>query len=336
MGQASTSKVTTSKATTRPPVRPPVICLMGATASGKTAVAVELAQRLPLEIISVDSAQIYRDLNIGTGKPDADVLRIAPHRLIDILDAAQVYSAADFCRDATQAITDVLAKGKTPLLVGGTMLYFKALRDGLAVLPRADLKVRQGIEELAAEQGWAAVHAQLQRIDPESAARIHPNDPQRLQRALEVYHVTGSTLTALHKVEREKSASAPPYQLHFMAIQAANRSVLHDRIAARFRHMLTAGLEQEVAAMYARSDLHAQLPSIKSVGYRQVWQYLAGELHYDEMVEKGIIATRQLAKRQLTWLRSWQELQQFEDSGIKSVSPALIPVINDAIATILK
>ena len=316
--------------------RPPVICLMGATASGKTVVAVELVQRLPLEIISVDSAQIYRDLNIGTGKPDADVLRRAPHRLIDILDAAQAYSAADFCRDATQAIADVLARGKTPLLVGGTMLYFKALRDGLATLPKADPTVRQGIEALAAAQGWAAVHAQLQSIDPESAARIHPNDPQRLQRALEVYAVTGSTLTSLHKLEREKSASVPPYQLHFMAIQPANRSVLHDRIAVRFHNMLLAGLEQEVAAMYARTDLHAQLPSIKSVGYRQVWQYVAGELHYDEMVERGIIATRQLAKRQLTWLRSWQELQRFEDSGIKSVSPTLIPVINDAIATILK
>ncbi len=196
--------------------------------------------------------------------------------------------------------------------------------------------MRQGIEALAAVKGWGAVHAQLQSIDPESAARIHPNDPQRLQRALEVYAVTGNTLTSLHKLGREKSASIPPYQLHFMAIQPANRSVLHDRIAARFHNMLLAGLEQEVAAMYARSDLHAQLPSIKSVGYRQVWQYLAGELHYDEMVEKGIIATRQLAKRQLTWLRSWQELQQFEDSGINSVSPTLIPVINDAIATILK
>lgn len=320
------------KATTRPPV----ICLMGATASGKTAVAVELVQRLPLEIISVDSAQIYRDLNIGTGKPDADVLRIAPHHLIDILDAAQVYSAADFCRDATEAIATVLAKGKTPLLVGGTMLYFKALRDGLATLPKADQKVRQSIEALAAERGWAAVHAQLQRIDPESAARIHPNDPQRLQRALEVYQVTGRTLTSLHQLEREKSASAPPYQLHFMAIQPTTRNVLHNRIEERFRQMLAAGMEQEVAAMYARGDLHAQLPSIKSVGYRQMWQYLAGELHYDEMVEKGIIATRQLAKRQLTWLRSWQELQQFEDSGIKSASTTLIPVINDAIATILK
>lgn len=316
--------------------RPPVICLMGATASGKTAIAVELVQRLPLEIISVDSAQIYRDLNIGTGKPDADVLRRAPHHLIDILDAAEVYSAADFCRDATQAIADVLAKGKTPLLVGGTMLYFKALRDGLATLPKADPKVRQDIEALAAEQGWPAVHALLRNIDPEAAARIHPNDPQRLQRALEVYQVTGRTLTSLLKLEREKSASTPPYQLHFMAIQPAKRSVLNDRIAARFRHMLASGLEQEVAALYTRGDLHNRLPSIKSVGYSQIWQYLTGELHYDEMVEKGIIATRQLAKRQLTWLRSWQALQQFEDTGIKFASPALIPVINDAIATILK
>lgn len=316
--------------------RPVVLCLMGPTASGKTAVAVDLVQRLPLEIISVDSAQIYRGLDIGTGKPTAETLRLAPHRLIDILDAAEVYSAADFCRDAVTEIEAVLSRGNTPLLVGGTMLYFKALRDGLAMLPRADMQVRLEIEEMALAQGWEAVHAQLQSIDPESAARIHPNDPQRLQRALEVYRVTGRTLTDLHKQGKRLDTGLAPYEFHFMAIQPVARSVLHDRIAARFRQMLAAGLEQEVAGLYARKDLHPLLPSIKSVGYRQMWQYLDGELHYDEMVEKSIIATRQLAKRQLTWLRSWQDLQEFEDSGIKSVSAALVPSIRETIEAILK
>ena len=316
--------------------KPDVICLMGATASGKTAVAVELVQRLPLEIISVDSAQIYRDLDIGTGKPDAETLRLAPHRLIDILDAAQVYSASDFRDDAVTEIEAVLAAGKTPLLVGGTMLYFKALRDGLAALPRADKQVRAEIEALAAAQGWQAVHAELEKVDPESAQRIHPNDPQRLQRALEVYRVSGCTMTDLHAREQHQGAAELPYRLHFIAIQPGDRSVLHDRIATRFQHMLAAGLEQEVAAMYQRNDLHEQLPSIKSVGYRQMWQYLAGEIHYDDMVEKSIIATRQLAKRQLTWLRSWQNLQEFEDSSSHTLSPDLITSIGNSIEARLK
>ena len=312
-----------------------VICLMGPTASGKTAVAVDLVQRLPLEIISVDSAQVYRELNIGTGKPDARTLQIAPHRLIDILDPAQIYSASEFCRDAIREIEAVLARGRTPLLVGGTMLYFKALRDGLAALPGADPEVRSEIETLAAEQGWSAVHAQLQRFDPASAARIHPNDPQRLQRALEVYLVTGRTLTELQLEEKQPGAGSSPYRFHFLAIHPVDRSVLHTRIADRFRQMLAAGLEQEVAAMVQRKDLHPLLPSIKSVGYRQMWQYLAGEIDYDEMVEKSIIATRQLAKRQLTWLRSWQDLQTFQDSGTRSVSPALIPSIGNTIEAVL-
>lgn len=315
--------------------RPNVICLMGPTASGKTAAAVDLVQRLPLEIISVDSAQVYRDLNIGTGKPDARTLQIAPHRLIDILDPAQIYSASEFCGDAIREIEAVLARGKTPLLVGGTMLYFKALRDGLAALPGADQEVRREIETLAAEQGWQAVHAQLQRFDPDSAARIHPNDPQRLQRALEVYLVTGRTLTELQSEDKQPGAGSSPYRLHFMAISPRDRGALHTRIADRFRLMLAAGLEQEVAAMYQRQDLHAQLPSIKSVGYRQMWQYLTGEIDYDEMVEKSIIATRQLAKRQLTWLRSWQDLQTFEDSGSGSISPALISSIANSIEAVL-
>jgi len=315
--------------------KPDVICLMGPTASGKTAVAVELVQQLPLEIINVDSAQIYRDLNIGTGKPDADTLRLAPHRLIDILDASEVYSAADFRRDAITEIESVLAAGKTPLLVGGTMLYFKVLRDGLAALPRADRQIRDEIAALAASEGWERVHAELQKVDPDAAARIHPNDPQRLQRALEVYQVSGRTLTELHEEEKQQEAVEPPYSYHFMAIQPADRGVLHDRIAARFQQMLNAGLEQEVASMFRRDDLHSLLPSIKSVGYRQMWAYLSGEMNYDEMVEKSIIATRQLAKRQLTWLRSWQELKEFEDSSARGSSDALVKSIQDSIANIL-
>lgn len=306
-----------------PEKKPDVICLMGPTASGKTAVAVELVQHLPLEIISVDSAQIYKELSIGTGKPDAATLERAPHRLINILDAAESYSAADFRRDAIAEIESVVAAGKTPLLVGGTMLYFKVLRDGLAAMPQADQQSRQEIEALAAREGWEAVHKQLQKIDPESAARIHPNDPQRLQRALEVYLVTGRTMTELHAEEQRSDAGKIPYKLHFLAIQPADRGVLHERIASRFHDMLAAGFEEEVAAMFRRADLNLQLPSVKSVGYRQMWKFLSGEYHYDEMVEKSIIATRQLAKRQLTWLRSWPDLQEFNDSVPKSMSESI-------------
>jgi len=309
---------------------------MGPTAVGKTAVAVELVQQFPLDIISVDSAQIYRDLNIGTGKPDADTLRAAPHRLINILDAAEAYSASDFRRDAIAEIESVLAAGRTPLLTGGTMLYFKVLRDGLATLPQADQQVRQEIEALAAAEGWGSVHAQLQQVDPVAAARIHPNDPQRLQRALEVYRVTGRTLTDLHAEEKRQGTNELPYRFHFMAIQPADRGVLHERIARRFQQMLTAGLEQEVATMYRRSDLNPMLPSIKSVGYRQMWQYLSGEIDYDEMVEKSIIATRQLAKRQMTWLRSWRDLQEFEDSSTSEDPDALAKSIRDSVESILE
>lgn len=314
---------------------PDVICLMGPTASGKTAVAVELVQQLPLEIISVDSAQIYKDLNIGTGKPDAATLLAAPHRLINILDAAQVYSVSDFRRDAILEIDAILAADKTPLLVGGTMLYFKALRDGLAALPRADRQVRLEIEQLAAQQGWQAVHAQLQRVDPDAARRIHPNDPQRLQRALEVFLVSGRTLTALHSEEKQQGVANVSYRFHFLAIQPTDRSVLHARIAERFHQMLAQGLEQEVAAMFQREDLHPLLPSIKSVGYRQMWQYLSGEIDYDNMVEKSIIATRQLAKRQLTWLRSWQDLREFHDSTASNLTTTMTASIRNTIVDIL-
>ncbi len=309
--------------------------------------AVELLRRHRFQIVNVDSAQIYRGMDIGTGKPDSDILKLAPHRMIDIRDPAEVYSASEFRRDVLIHIDEILQQGDTPLLVGGTMLYFKVLRDGLADMPNADPQVRREIEALAADEGWASVHRQLAQVDPESAARIHPNDPQRLQRALEVFLVSGKTMTQLHaeeKIAREKAAPAGvngkeivdvgghdqrlPYKLHFFAIQAGERSVLHSRIEQRFMQMLSAGLVAEVEALYAREDLNPLLPSIKSVGYRQVWQYLAGDLHYDGMVEKSIIATRQLAKRQLTWLRNWQNLQKLDDPSGKNRANCIDQVLN--------
>lgn len=296
---------------------------MGPTASGKTALAVELVQQHPFQIISVDSAQVYRGMDIGTGKPGKEILNIAPHRLIDIVDPATPYSASDFRGDAITQIRDVLQQGGTPLLVGGTMLYFKVLRDGLADMPHADSGVRAEIEELAAQEGWGAVHRQLAEVDPDSAARIHPNDPQRLQRALEVFRVSGKTMTALHSEEKSGLKDELPFNLHFFAIQPEDRGELHARIEQRFQQMLRDGLLAEVEMLYAREDLNSQLPSIKSVGYRQVWQYLDGELDYDEMLEKSIIATRQLAKRQLTWLRSWKNLQSLSDSSAQSIDSIL-------------
>ncbi len=296
---------------------------MGPTASGKTAMAVELVQRKPLQIISVDSAQVYRGMDIGTGKPDADTLRIAPHRLIDIKDPAEPYSASEFRQDALREIAEVIAAGDTPLLVGGTMLYFKALRDGLAELPEADPNTRREIEELAAAEGWEKVHTELAKVDPESARRIHPNDPQRLQRALEIYLVSGQTMTEFHARESESGSNKLPFELVFFAIQPPDRDVLHEQIAERFQQMLDQGLVEEVRRLYQRGDLHPMLPSIKSVGYRQVWQHLEGELSYDAMVERSIIATRQLAKRQLTWLRSWENLHSLNDPSANSIDKVL-------------
>ena len=267
---------------------PKAIFLMGPTASGKTALAIALRKVLPVELISVDSALIYRGMDIGTAKPDAAELSAAPHRLLDILDPAEAYSAADFRRDALAAMAEIVAAGRIPLLVGGTMLYFKALLEGLSPLPSADPEVRARIEQLAAEQGWNALHQQLQEIDPVAAARIHPNDPQRLSRALEVFFISGKT------------------QVHQFAIAPASRELLHQRIEQRFHQMLASGFEAEVRALFARGDLHTDMPSIRCVGYRQMWSYLNGEIPYDEMVYRGVCATRQLAKRQVTWLRGWE------------------------------
>lgn len=298
----------------------PAICLMGPTASGKTALAIELVQRLPLEIINVDSAQIYREMDIGTGKPDAETLRIAPHRLISFLDPSQTYSAARFRSDAIREMASIREAGKVPLLVGGTMLYFKALRDGLSVLPQASAEVRAAITEIAARQGWSEVHARLSEVDPVAAKRIHPNDPQRLQRALEVFMLSGRSMTELQANSVDAAVSE---NLLFVSIQPSQRSVSHARIEKRFRQMVADGLVREVSRLYARGDLHADLPSVRSVGYRQVWQYLDDEIGFDAMVQRGIIATRQLAKRQVTWLRSWGELSDFDSEHPKTLSGVL-------------
>lgn len=298
---------------------------MGPTASGKTALAIEFLQHHPCEIVSVDSAQIYRGMDIGTGKPDAETLARAPHHLLDILDPADSYSAASFRRDALALMREIRGRGNLPLLVGGTMLYFRALRDGLAAMPDADAKVREEIETRAAEEGWAAIHAELAKVDPDSAARIHPNDPQRLQRALEVFLVSGKTLSALHREEAERRERAETNRpaLAFCAIQPRQRSVLHTTIDERFRQMLHEGLLDEVRLLMARGDLSLALPSMRSVGYKQTWQHLAGELTYEEMVDRSIIATRQLAKRQLTWLRSWEGLHSLAESREKALSQLL-------------
>lgn len=283
---------------------PPAIFIMGPTASGKTALAMSLRQRFPVELISVDSALIYRGMDIGTAKPTAEELAQAPHRLIDIRDPAESYSAADFRADALREMAAITAEGKIPLLVGGTMLYFKALLEGLSPLPAADPEVRAQIEKQAQELGWEALHRQLQQVDPVSAARIHPNDPQRLSRALEVFLISGKTLTELTKI----SGETLPYNVQQFAIAPATREQLHQRIALRFEQMMAAGFEAEARALFERGDLHTDLPSVRCVGYRQMWSYLEGEIDYDEMVYRGVCATRQLAKRQMTWLRGWESV----------------------------
>ncbi len=295
-----------------PAARPKAIFLMGPTASGKTRLAIALRQRLPVEIISVDSALIYRGMDIGTAKPDAAELAEAPHRLLDILDPAETYSAADFCRDALNEMTDITSQGKIPLLVGGTMLYFKALLEGLSPLPAANPAIRAKLERQVSEQGTGSLHQQLQTIDPVAAARIHPNDPQRLLRALEVFLISGKTLTELSHIKNK----VLPYDVTQFAIAAEDRQQLHQRIEQRFYNMLNLGFEDEVIALYRRGDLHPNLPSVRCVGYRQMWSYLEQKIDYDQMVFQGICATRQLAKRQITWLRGWQHLHWLESEQL--------------------
>jgi tRNA dimethylallyltransferase len=303
---------------------------MGPTAAGKTDLAIELTKVLPCELISVDSALVYRGMDIGTAKPSKELLAEFPHRLIDIIDPVQSYSAAEFRADALAAMADITARGNIPLLVGGTMLYFKALQEGLADMPPADAGIRAQLEAEAAALGWQDLHDQLAEVDPVSAARIHPNDPQRLIRALEVYRVSGLSMTAHREQQTAQSTDAAasgrhqlPYTVANLAIAPADRHVLHDRIAQRFVHMLEQGFVDEVLALRARGDLHAGLSSMRAVGYRQVWDHLDGKLTWDQMQERGVIATRQLAKRQFTWLRSWADLQWLDSLACDNLPRAL-------------
>lgn len=299
---------------------PPAIFLMGPTASGKTDLAMALCDHLPCDIISVDSAMIYRDMNIGTATPDAEFLSRYPHRLVDILDPAESYSAADFRTDALREMAEITAAGKIPLLVGGTMLYYQALLKGLATLPQADQAIRDRLLQEAAEHGWEYLHQRLQQVDPVAAQRIHPNDPQRMQRALEVYELTGRSMTEMWL---EQESQRLPYNVTQLCVMPGERKVLHERIEKRFQIMLGQGFEEEVRALWERGDLNLQMPSVRCVGYRQMWEYFEGRWDYPTMIEKSVIATRQLAKRQVTWLRSWDNLNNFESADLNLTKNAL-------------
>ncbi len=293
---------------------PPAIFLMGPTAAGKTDLAVELVKQRACEIISVDSALIYKGMDIGSAKPDAAILEVAPHHLINICDPLDCYSAAQFRSDALVLMAQITARGKVPLLVGGTMMYYKALRDGLAQLPASQPAIRGQLEQEIKDGGLAAMHVRLGDIDPVASAGINANDPQRITRAMEVFLLTGETLTA-HWSRQEQQRL--PYQVTSVGVWPSERAVLHQRIEQRYEIMLQQGFKREVESLMARGDLHLDLPSMRCVGYRQMWQHLAGE--YDEamMQYKGIVATRQLAKQQLTWLRSWPQLQMFDSLDTK-------------------
>lgn len=289
-----------------------VFCLMGPTASGKTGLACELVQHLPFEIISVDSAMIYREMNIGTAKPTSTELQQAPHHLIDIIDPDQAYSAAQFCTDATALCDKILARERVPLLVGGTMMYFNALQKGLSPLPEADEAIRKQLEDEAATQGWGALHQKLQQLDPETALRIHAHDTQRIQRALEVYYVTGKPLSLFLAQEKEQAK----YRFINIALFPEQRAWLHERIAQRFQQMLEDGLVEEVKRLQANWCLDNNMPSMRCVGYRQVLEYLQGDYDFSIMCDKGIAATRQLAKRQLTWLRHWNDVLYYDSQNV--------------------
>lgn len=282
---------------------------MGPTASGKTAIATALAARFAVEIVSVDSAQVFRGMDIGTAKPAPEVRRRVPHHLLDIIDPDQRYSAAQFVEDAAELMAEITARGRVPLLTGGTMLYFKALKEGLSNLPPADPNVRLVIDTMAQESGWPALHAELARIDPDTAARLQPGDAQRIQRALEVFYITGEPMSAL--IARGRS-QPPPYALIEIALEPSERAQLHARIAERFEIMLELGLIGELRRLRERYDLSSSLPSMRAVGYRQAWHYLEGELGLAGLREKGVAATRQLAKRQLTWLRAMPGVTRFD------------------------
>ena len=291
---------------------------MGPTATGKTDLALTLVRQFPFEIVSVDSALVYRGMDIGAAKPSREILVTVPHHLIDICDPTDTYSAGRFRTDALRVMADITTRGRIPLLVGGTMLYFRAVQRGLSSLPTADAPVRARIEARAQREGWAILHAELARIDPQSAQRIHPNDPQRIQRALEVYELTGRALTE-HFPQGEDDL---PYRIIKIALVPGDRTEIHRRIAQRFEIMLHGGFINEVKTLRARGDLHLELPSMRAVGYRQAWEFLDGHGNQPGMVERAVIATRQLAKRQLTWLRAERDAQVF-DPYRADIEPAL-------------
>lgn len=303
---------------------PPALLLMGPTASGKTALALSLVEQFPFEIISVDSALVYRDMDIGTSKPSPELLEKYPHHLVNIRDPSQVYSAAEFRHDALGIMDDIVSRNKIPLLVGGTMLYFRALINGLSDLPAANAEVREALEKDLSTFGLGVMHKKLQAVDPLAAKKIHPNDPQRVQRALEVYEISGIPISKWWEKENKQKL---PYTLLKLAIGVSDRAILHQRIATRFAQMLDEGFIDEVRSLRARGNLELNTPSMRSIGYRQVWQYLDGDYDRDEMEFKGVVATRQLAKRQLTWLRSEQNLnwinsdkKDFNESALKIVA----------------
>jgi tRNA dimethylallyltransferase len=296
---------------------------MGPTASGKTGVAVELAQRLPVELISVDSALVYRDMDIGTAKPDASTLARAPHHLIDIINPTEAYSAAAFRHDALRLMADIAARGRIPLLVGGTMLYFKALREGLSALPQADPEVRAELDAEIAQHGIQHLHRQLALVDAETAARLAPNDTQRVQRAMEIFRLTGSPMSVLL---RQQTRHELPYRILPIALIPSDRAQLHARIATRFKQMLAQGLVEELRALRSKYPLHPDLPSMRCVGYRQAWQFIEGEIDEAQLLETGIAATRQLAKRQLTWLRSMPD-----NIELDCLAPNLTQTVLDAL-----
>ncbi|MBL8370247.1 MAG: tRNA (adenosine(37)-N6)-dimethylallyltransferase MiaA [Burkholderiaceae bacterium] len=314
---------------TAPPLR--ALCLAGPTAAGKTAAALAIAARWPAEIISVDSALVYRGMDIGTAKPSAAERAAVPHHLIDIRDPQQAYSAAEFVRDTEALIDAIRGRGRLPLLVGGTMLYFKALFDGLDDMPAADPAVRAALEADAAARGWPALHAELARVDPITAARLAPADSQRIQRALEVWRVSGRPMSAFHTSNTGANNDLSALGFAFFSLEPQDRAWLHARIARRFDAMLAAGFLDEVQALRARGDLHAELPAMRCVGYRQAWEALDGTLPLAELRDRGIFATRQLAKRQLTWLRSMPAR-----TVVACDAPQALDTVLDRVATLLE
>lgn len=305
----------------------PVVFIMGPTASGKTDLAIKLAQQYPFEIISVDSALVYKDMNIGTAKPTAEELQQAPHRLIDFLDPSQSYSTAQFRKDALEAIDDIHARQKIPLLVGGTMLYHRSLLYGISELPAADEPIRTKLEAQMHTMGKQFMHDRLAEIDPHSAAKIHPNDPQRVQRALEVYEITGQTMTQLQQASQAQALAFDAYKI---IIAPRSRELLRERIALRFTQMIEQGFIEEVQKLYQRGDLNLSMPSMRAVGYRQVWEYLEGKMNKEEMIERAITITRQFAKRQMTWLRREEEalwLATEDKDNYHQAEEFLLPVI---------